>query len=316
MRELRILYDQLHDQGLLSGSGAVAEYWADKLRQLPKDEENLMVSADEISAALLQWLEDLLGYAEGSEDASSEEPEQELTPEVFAARSLLKKPEGQDARRATGATGRLSWLLKPDVAENVEVAKFRSSLREVFPHDDISLRDFYRGVREAIPESAAGSSDSRSGGQALRAGVALLQNLVRRKVRLAVSRMLPQRQAPARKPRYSRLDSGLRAARPGTPRSEACGVIAGLVCSQAVAAKVLDRRAHLAPRAFCAAWILERARRRWLVNVVTIWRSRLKEQSLPGKDFKAGAGRAGRAGAGSERSKTPTRSTQSGTFPL
>lgn len=316
VRELRILYDQLHDQGLLSGSGAVAEYWADKLRQLPKDEENLMVSADEISAALLQWLEDLLGYAEGSEDASSEEPEQELTPEVFAARSLLKKPEGQDARRATGATGRLSWLLKPDVAENVEVAKFRSSLREVFPHDDISLRDFYRGVREAIPESAAGSSDSRSGGQALRAGVALLQNLVRRKVRLAVSRMLPQRQAPARKPRYSRLDSGLRAARPGTPRSEACGVIAGLVCSQAVAAKVLDRRAHLAPRAFCAAWILERARRRWLVNVVTIWRSRLKEQSLPGKDFKAGAGRAGRAGAGSERSKTPTRSTQSGTFPL
>ena len=70
MRELRILYDQLHDQGLLSGSGAVAEYWADKLRQLPKDEENLMVSADEISAALLQWLEDLLGYAEGSEAGS------------------------------------------------------------------------------------------------------------------------------------------------------------------------------------------------------------------------------------------------------
>ena len=70
VRELRVLYDQLHDQGLLSGSGAVAEYWADKLQQLPKDEENLMVSADEISAALLQWLEDLLGYAEGSEAGS------------------------------------------------------------------------------------------------------------------------------------------------------------------------------------------------------------------------------------------------------
>ncbi|OLQ09663.1 hypothetical protein AK812_SmicGene6738 [Symbiodinium microadriaticum] len=167
VRELRILYDQLHDQGLLSGSGAVAEYWADKLRQLPKDEENLMVSADEISAALLQWLEDLLGYAEGSEDASSEEPEQELTPEVFAARSLLKKPEaqcstriapiascfpekGQDARRATGATGRLSWLLKPDVAENVEVKwpNFAALSEKFFRMmSDISLRDFYRGVR-------------------------------------------------------------------------------------------------------------------------------------------------------------------------
>ncbi|CAE7350203.1 unnamed protein product [Symbiodinium natans] len=66
VRELRVLYDRLHGQGCVSGSGAVADYWADKLRQLPKDDE--MVSADEISAALLQWLEDLLGYGEGSED--------------------------------------------------------------------------------------------------------------------------------------------------------------------------------------------------------------------------------------------------------
>ena len=64
VRQLRVLYARLHDEGL-QGCAAVAEYWAHKLQQLPKDDE--MVSADEISAALLQWLEDILGYGEGSE---------------------------------------------------------------------------------------------------------------------------------------------------------------------------------------------------------------------------------------------------------
>ena len=64
VRELRNLYcERLRGSGLWDH--AVIPYWEEKLQQLPKDDE--MVSADEISAAMLQWLEDLLGYGEASE---------------------------------------------------------------------------------------------------------------------------------------------------------------------------------------------------------------------------------------------------------
>ncbi|CAE7622519.1 unnamed protein product [Symbiodinium pilosum] len=64
VRELRNLYcERLRGGGLWDH--AVIPYWEEKLQQLPKDDE--MVSADEISAAMLQWLEDLLGYGEASE---------------------------------------------------------------------------------------------------------------------------------------------------------------------------------------------------------------------------------------------------------
>ncbi|CAL1161996.1 unnamed protein product [Cladocopium goreaui] len=257
--ELRRLYGRLQQ---MATSAVVANYWTLKLQELHQDAQT--VSADEIAFALLKWLEELLGCdaSEASEDEFMDEPEQERQPEAAALR--LATPQ-----EATSSGW--SWLGR---ASTPEVTSFRQRMLRLLPREateDHVLLHFYRAVRDALDAGQIGSPCSherlRVTRASLRGGVALLERVALREVRVAFRQL----QRAMRRPSLVRGDSAI-APRPSTPRSEGCGIMAGLVCSQALAAQVLDRRANLAPRAFYMAWLLERARRRCLVSVLSILR--------------------------------------------
>eukprot|EP00435_Cladocopium_sp_Y103_P055715 s265_g18.t1 len=269
--ELRRLYGRLQQ---MATSAVVANYWTLKLQDLPQDAQT--VSADEIAFALLKWLEELLG-CDASEDEFMDEPEQERQPEAVALR--LATPQ-----EATSSGW--SWLGR---ASTPEVTSFRQRMLRLLPRDEATedhvLLHFYRAVRDALDAGQIGSPCSherlRVTRASLRGGVALLERVALREVRVAFRQL----QRAMRRPSLVRGDSAI-APRPSTPRSEGCGIMAGLVCSQALAAQVLDRRANLAPRAFYMAWLLERARRRCLLSVLSILRAQRRNAPLRGATAK------------------------------
>ncbi|CAK9093211.1 unnamed protein product [Durusdinium trenchii] len=303
--QLRQLYGRLQQA---AQTEVVAEYWASKLLDLP-EENDTVVSADEIAFALLKWLEELLG-CDASEEELDDEPEQEQQPEVARLRHLTMPEEASFAG--------WSWL---GHSVDPEVVSFRQRMVRALPSNDPDhvLLHFYRAVRDALdvadtPQGSPSRARLRVTRASLRSGVALLERVALREVRGAFRQM---QRSTRRLPSTS--NSTLSSARPSTPRSEACGIVAGLVCSQALAAQVLDRRANLAPRAFYMAWLLERARRQCLLSVLSTWRA--KQQSTWRESRSAAQGssptrRVGRAQSsettGSSprrvlRSKTPTK---------
>jgi len=279
VRELRLLYDRLRHT---APSPEVITYWAGKIDELPDDEE--LVSGDEIACALQRWLEVLLGCGDGSEDGSADsedEPEQESFDDVRGGRPLsLPPPPGQLVLdRAPMPSQGWDWLLetpwaRPGEVEPPEGSRFRDLIHKNLPSwpEDVSLMQFFRAVRDATeadsPASGSfGPSTPRMRSTpALTAGIARLARVVGRQVRAAFREL-------ETKPRTS-YDDSVPAPEPWRQFTggRTTGVIAGLICSQALAAQILDRRASLAPRAFRVAWLLERARRRWVLNVLATLR--------------------------------------------
>ncbi|CAJ1336505.1 unnamed protein product [Effrenium voratum] len=265
VRELRVFYERLRKG---AASPVVADYWAQKLDYLPTDPLT-PVTADQIAFALLKWLEELLGCGSEEESFLDDEPEQEHPPEV--ARATLRSLTLPPAPEVPADASAWAWL-QPERAEPPEVCSFRERLRRELPAgvDEHALLHFYRAARDALDVDLPGSPCSRvrqrMSQASLRSGVALLERAVLAQVRPAFRQL----QRTGSTGRDQNADA-----------SEV--IIANLVCSQALAAQVLDRRANLAPRAFYTAWLLERARRRWLVNILTSWRSK---SPLPKKEQK------------------------------
>lgn len=268
VRQLRTLYERLHRVATTQGfQVSVAEYWTEKLQELPPDGE--IVTSDEIAVALLQWLEALLGCGDDFSDATvtEDEPEQESFSDDQADDVAIARPAGLD------------WLLAAPRSrecepETPEAVRFRTLLRgtlgQMQSSEDLSLPRFYRLVREAMeiaeghpvtPRSGEGQICNKAAPQlATLAGAKRLSVFIQRQVRTAF-----------------RLLEGFR--RPAAPFSErrpgSSGIIAGLIRSQAMAAQILDKRASMAPRAFrmacLLAKLLERARRNWMLKALATW---------------------------------------------
>lgn len=267
VRQLRTLYERLQRVATTQGfQVSVAEYWTEKLQELPPDGE--IVTSDEIAAALLEWLEALLGCSDDPSDATAteDEPEQESFSDDQADDVAIAGPAGLD------------WLLAAPRSrecepETPEAVRFRTLLRgtlgQTQSSEELSLPRFYRLVREAMeiaeghpvtPRSGEGQICNRSAPQlATLAGANRLSVIIQREVRTAF-----------------RLLEGFRRPAPFSERrSGSSSIIAGLIRSQAMAAQILDKRASMAPRAFrmacLLAKLLERARRCWMRKALATW---------------------------------------------
>eukprot|EP00930_Biecheleria_cincta_P101254 TRINITY_DN92885_c0_g1_i1.p1 TRINITY_DN92885_c0_g1~~TRINITY_DN92885_c0_g1_i1.p1 ORF type:complete len:467 (+),score=64.38 TRINITY_DN92885_c0_g1_i1:80-1480(+) len=268
VRQLRILYERLHRLADTQGfQASVAEYWAEKVQELPPDGE--IVTSDEIAVALLQWLEALLGCGDDLSDVTGteDEPEQESFSDDQADDAAIAGPPG------------LEWLLAAPRSRECEpetpgAVRFRTllcgTLGQSQSSEELSLPRFYRLVREAMeiaeghpvtPRCGEGQICNKSTRQlAVLAGAKRLSVIVQRQVRTAF-RMLESTGRPA----------AIFLERRSGPTS----IIAGLIRSQAMAAQILDKRASMAPRAFRMACLLaklqERARRCWLRKALVTW---------------------------------------------
>lgn len=271
VRQLRTLCERLHRAATTQGfQASVAEYWIEKLQELPPDGE--MVSGDEIAVALLQWLEALLGCGDNLSDATGteDEPEQESFSDDQADDGAAGNPAGLDWLWAAPRS-------REGEPEAPEAVRFRTllcgTLEQTQSSEELSLPRFYRLVREAMeiaeglpvtPRSGEAQSFNKSAFQLTTLAVAKrVSVVVQRHVRTAF-RMLADIRRPA-----ATFPEG---------NSGQGSILAGLIRSQAMAAQILETRASMAPRAFrmacLLAKLLERARLHWLQRALATLQSR------------------------------------------
>lgn len=283
IQELRALCSRLQ-QASLSGAPAVASYWDSKLQDLPEDEET--VSSDEIASALQTWLEELLEEEDGEDvSATSEEGGQEANASPSSPSrpppGPLKLPGLQRVLSGSRGAQGYKWLLAPETGlEEPEVKRFHQVLIEHLGPDlvELSMSRLYRAVRDTLDEEEDGGAAAASAASAAlaaqrvaltKAGAERLSAVVLRQVR----------------PAFRALEGAMRKARrfdheavspPQTGLSTDGGIMTSLICSQAEAAEVLERRAIVVPRAFRIVWLLEKARRRGVCEAWVTWRKLLR----------------------------------------
>lgn len=270
VRQLRSLCERLHRAATIQGfQASVAEYWTEKLQELPPDGE--MVSSDEIAVALLQWLEALLDCGDNLSDATGTEDEPEQ--ESFS--------DDQADYRAVGSLASLDWLWaaprsREGEPETPEAVRFRTllcgTLEQTQSSESLSLPRFYRLVREAM-EIAEGYPVTPRTGEAQSFNKSAFQFatlVIAKRVSVVVQRHVRT---------AFRMLQGIRRPVATFPEGNSGqgSILAGLIRSQAMAAQMLETRASMAPRAFrmacLLAKLLERARLHWLQRTLATLQS-------------------------------------------
>lgn len=300
--DLRNLYEEVrrnHHQ-----STATYNFWESRLQHLHKLQPDLRVSDDQISSYLLSWLvallKDHLGYEPPSPEASGSSSKEEDEPDPETARFPVQNIGTCQPRHATefvqqilgngesyhpqsrarwdphernGAVRQMrsssSWgpeWLESDEVEPAEVRRFRLQLREqLAAHHDDSNGDFVL----ALPELFCAVRDSIETGPpdtVVRSGVSILEAVVLRRVR------------PTFRHWENWMIQGMRKSSQSScgpwagPRCRGSDVVVELICSQAKAMEVLEKKVQTVPYLCRVTWIVARARNRCLQSVLAQWR--------------------------------------------
>jgi len=280
-------------------STATYNFWEARIHHLHRFPPEWRVNGDQISSYLLGWLvallKDHLGCEPPSPEASGsssslDNPEMagypvqnigtnqprhatEFVQQILGnGESYHPQPRARwDPHERNGAVRQIrnSWgpeWLESDEVEPAEVRRFRLQLRQqLAAHHDDSNGDFVL----ALPELFSAVRDSIETGPpdaAVRSCVSILEGVVLRHIRPTFRHWEKWMIQGTRKSSQSSCGPW------AGPHCRGSDVVVELICSQAKAMEVLEKKVHTVPHLCRVTWIVARARNRCLQSVLAKWR--------------------------------------------
>lgn len=302
MTRLLRLCESLQREAASRGSHFVAEYWQENCALLVKEGGEEAMTDDKIASVLCNWLGELI-RDDVLEGDSEHGLHFEQHPNDQSPVSSGVEPEPEDSRRwgpdspsnphyhdsddrtqglsVKGLNADWGWLAVTKMDQPAEVTNFQDNLIRSLSgcRDQIRFSSLYRAMRDSFDEDCVFASAPPAAGfsaVSLRVAAYTLNAVVLKQIRPIFRKLdarIPQSvprpmsivmQSPAEKLRAR--------ARGGIQSSNRSSLIAELLCSQAKAAEVLERRCKAVPWAYRLNWLLARARRRALHGCLSRWR--------------------------------------------